>query len=69
LIREEVQSSAARRTLSASARLLGALKLDGALLVGLGLVVTYALIVQFSASGQDLRLFSGRCSGWDSASS
>ena len=54
MIREEVQSSAARRTLSASARLLGALKLDGALLVGLGLVVTYALIVQFSASGQDL---------------
>jgi rod shape determining protein RodA len=54
MIREEVQSSAARRTLSASARLLGALKLDGPLLVGLGLVVVYALIVQFSASGQDL---------------
>ncbi len=54
MIREEVQSSAARRTLSASARLLGALKLDGPLLVGLGLVIVYALIVQFSASGQDL---------------
>jgi rod shape determining protein RodA len=54
MMREDLQSSTARRTLSATARLLAALQLDGPLLVGLGLICIYALIVQYSASGQSL---------------
>jgi rod shape determining protein RodA len=41
-----------RRTLGTAARLLSALKLDGPLVVGLGLLVLYGLIVLYSASGQ-----------------
>ncbi len=53
-LREEVNNqSSARRTLSDTARLLSALKLDGPLLVGIGLIVLYSLVVQYSASGQD----------------
>jgi rod shape determining protein RodA len=53
-LREEVSGqSGARRTLSDTARLLSALKLDGPLLVGIGLIVLYSLVVQYSASGQD----------------
>ena len=53
-LREEVGGhSGARRTLSDTARLLAALKLDGPLLVGIGLIVLYSLVVQYSASGQD----------------
>jgi rod shape determining protein RodA len=51
---DDNRDSAARRTFSATARLLSALKLDGPLLVGLGLLTVYALIVQYSASGQSL---------------
>ena len=47
-------SSRARRTLSATTRLLSALKLDGPLLLGLGLLGVYALIVQYSAGGQSV---------------
>jgi rod shape determining protein RodA len=54
MMREELQPSTARRTLSATARLLATLQLDGPLLVGLGLICCYALIVQYSASGQSL---------------
>jgi rod shape determining protein RodA len=54
MMREELQPSTARRTLSATARLLAALQLDGPLLVGLSLICCYALIVQYSASGQSL---------------
>jgi len=46
--------SRTRRTLSATARLLSALKLDGPLLVALGMLSLYALVVQFSASGQSV---------------
>jgi rod shape determining protein RodA len=46
--------SRTRRTLSATARLLSALKLDGPLLVALGILALYALVVQFSASGQSM---------------
>ncbi len=46
--------SRTRRTLSATARLLSALKLDGPLLVALGILALYALVVQFSASGQSV---------------
>jgi len=61
--------SRTRRTLSATARLLSALKLDGPLLVALGILAMYALVVQFSASGQSadtilrtlMRLALGAC--------
>jgi rod shape determining protein RodA len=43
----------ARRTISGAARVLLALKLDGPLLVGLGLVAAYGLVILYSASGQD----------------
>jgi rod shape determining protein RodA len=42
-----------RRTLGTAARLLFALRLDGPLVVGLGLVCLYGLFVLYSASGQD----------------
>src|SRR3984893_7715509 len=52
---EEVTSgSRARRTLTGTARMLAALKLDGALLIGLALVAAYGLVVLYSASGQSL---------------
>jgi rod shape determining protein RodA len=54
MIMDDNRDSAARRTFSATARLLSALKLDGPLLVALGLLSVYALIVQYSASGQSL---------------
>jgi rod shape determining protein RodA len=54
MITDDTRESAAKRTFSATARLLSALKLDGPLLVGLGLLAVYALIVQFSASGQSV---------------
>jgi rod shape determining protein RodA len=54
MILDDNRDSAARRTFSATARLLSALKLDGPLLVSLGLLALYALIVQYSASGQNL---------------
>ena len=54
MIPNDSRDSAARRTLSATARLLSALKLDGPLLVGLGLLAVYGLLVQYSASGQSL---------------
>ena len=54
MIVDDNRDSAARRTFSATARLLSALKLDGPLVLGLGLLTVYALIVQYSASGQSL---------------
>ena len=54
MILDDNRDSAARRTFSATARLLSALKLDGPLLVGLGLLAVYALVVQYSASGQSV---------------
>ena len=54
MIVDDNRDSAARRTFSATARLLSALKLDGPLVLGLGLLAVYALIVQYSASGQSL---------------
>jgi rod shape determining protein RodA len=43
-----------RRTLSASAKLLSVLNLDGPLLVGLGLLAVYGIAILYSASGQDV---------------
>jgi rod shape determining protein RodA len=51
---EEIGYSRARRTLSASAKLLSALNLDGPLLVGLGLLAVYGLVILYSASGQSV---------------
>ena len=52
---EEVTSgSRTRRTLTVTARMLFALKLDGALVIGLALVAAYGLVVLYSASGQSL---------------
>jgi rod shape determining protein RodA len=45
--------SRSRRTFSAAGRILGALKLDGPLLVGIGLITLFGLVVLYSASGQD----------------
>jgi rod shape determining protein RodA len=45
--------SRSRRTFSAAGRILGALKLDGPLLVGIGLVTLFGLVVLYSASGQN----------------
>jgi rod shape determining protein RodA len=47
-------ASRARRTVTAGARMLLALRLDGPLLIGLSLVAAYGLIVLYSASGQSL---------------
>ena len=55
MIYEEVTTgSRTRRTLSGAARVLFALKLDGPLIIGLGLVAVYGLIILYSASGQSL---------------
>jgi rod shape determining protein RodA len=43
-----------RRTLSASAKLLSALNLDGPLLVGLAFLAAYGLAILYSASGQSI---------------
>ena len=43
-----------RRKLSASAKLLSVLNLDGPLLVGLGLLALYGMAILYSASGQDI---------------
>ena len=43
-----------RRTLSATARLLSVLNLDGPLLVGLGMLALYGLAILYSASGQSV---------------
>jgi rod shape determining protein RodA len=45
--------SRSQRTFSAAGRILGALKLDGPLLIGLGLITLFGLVVLYSASGAD----------------
>jgi len=55
MIYEEITTgSRTRRTLTGAARVLFALKLDGPLIIGLGLVAVYGLIILYSASGQSL---------------
>jgi rod shape determining protein RodA len=53
MIYEPVREATPRRTLTLLARILRALKLDGPLLIGIGLVSLYGLVVLYSASGQD----------------
>jgi rod shape determining protein RodA len=45
--------STTRRTLGGAARVLSTLKLDGPLLIGLGLIALFGQVVLYSASGQD----------------
>ncbi|HYB65236.1 MAG TPA: rod shape-determining protein RodA [Steroidobacteraceae bacterium] len=53
MIYEEVPyGSRTRRTLTGAARVLFALKIDGPLVVGLGLIAAFGLTVLYSASGQ-----------------
>jgi rod shape determining protein RodA len=55
MIYEEITSeSRARRTLTGTARMLFALKIDGPLVTGLALIAVYGLIVLYSASGQSV---------------
>lgn len=55
MIYEEVtQGSRTRRTLTGTAQIIFALKVDGPLLIGLGLVSLYGLVVLYSASGQSM---------------
>src|SRR5262245_34598864 len=44
--------SRSQRSFSFAARLLGALRLDGPLLIGLGLITLYGFVILYSASGQ-----------------
>ncbi len=54
MIYEELPyGSRTRRTLTGAARVLFALKVDGPLVVGLGLIAAFGLVVLYSASGQD----------------
>ncbi len=54
IYQEVTTGSRTRRTLTGAARVLFALKLDGPLIIGLGLVAVYGLIILYSASGQSL---------------
>src|SRR5687767_6336897 len=53
MIRVTTTDSTARGALGTAARVLSALKLDGPLLVGLGLLCLYGLVVLYSASGEN----------------
>ncbi len=57
MLYEESQSSATRRTLTASALLLRRLHLDGPLLASLAAVVAFGLFVLYSAAGENLGLW------------
>jgi rod shape determining protein RodA len=55
MIYEEITSeSRARRTLTGTARMLSALKIDGPLVIGLALIAAFGLVVLYSASGQNI---------------
>ncbi len=55
MIYEEVSTeSRARRTLSGAARVVLALKIDGPLVMGLGLTAAYGLVVLYSASAESM---------------
>jgi rod shape determining protein RodA len=55
MIYEEVTTgSRTQRTLSGTARIVSSLRVDGPLLVGLGLLAAYGLVVLYSASGQSM---------------
>jgi len=57
MLYEDGETSTTRRTLSASARLLRRLHLDGPLLAALGAVVAFGLFVLWSAGGENLAMW------------
>ncbi|SRR5579871_277274 len=60
MLYEDADSSTARRTLTASARLLRRLHLDGPLLAALGAVVAFGLFVLYSATGENLPMWTNQ---------
>jgi rod shape determining protein RodA len=60
MIYDDLQPSTARRTLTASARLLGKLRLDGPLLLGICATAVFGLVILYSASGENLALTRGQ---------
>ena len=60
MLLEDGDNSTARRTLTASALLLRRLHLDGPLLAGLGAVVAFGLFVLFSATGENLSMWTSQ---------
>ena len=52
MLREEVDGPT-RRTLSYTTRLLGTLRLDGPLLIGIAAIALYSQLILFSSSGGD----------------
>ena len=60
MILDDMQSSTARRTLGASARLLGQLRLDGPLLAGICAIAALGLLILYSASGQNFAFTRGQ---------
>jgi rod shape determining protein RodA len=60
MIYDDLQPSTARRTLTASARLLGRLRLDGPLLLGICATAVFGLVILYSASGENLALTRGQ---------
>jgi rod shape determining protein RodA len=60
MLYEDAENSTARRTLTASARLLRRLHLDGPMLAALGAVVAFGLFVLFSASGENLSMWTSQ---------
>ena len=60
MLYDDPESSTARRTLSASARLLRRMHLDGPLLAALAAVVAYGLFVLYSATGENLPMWTNQ---------
>ncbi|HZF24634.1 MAG TPA: rod shape-determining protein RodA [Steroidobacteraceae bacterium] len=60
MIYDDLQPSTARRTLTASARLLGKPRLDGPLLLAICATAVFGLAILYSASGEDLALARGQ---------
>jgi len=60
MIYDDLQPSTARRTLTASARLLGKLRLDGPLLLAICATAVFGLVILYSASGENLALTRGQ---------
>ena len=60
MILDDLQSSTARRTFGASARLLGQLRLDGPLLAGICAITALGLLILYSASGQNFAFTRGQ---------
>ena len=60
MLYDDGENSTARRTLTASARLLRRLHLDGPLLAALAAVVAFGLFVLFSATGENLSMWTSQ---------